>query len=414
MNIDDLKNSPWYAELMDEISDTLTRMNNGDSAGDSHRSHELESIDRKKKGWTKSLSDPDLPDELRNEIKKEYEQVTAREKQLKSEMQRLENREQFVEEILDPNLVVDCLNRLDEVLAGNNATAGNLELSLHIDDIQCFDDGQVKMRLCHLGVFPQCVELFRMELASREEAGTDQDDADPNRGAQIKQRRRAKLRVDEFGPEENDRHTAAEFATDPYRFSELGDEWFEVIDFQVPDKKPWYEIHAEEVYLRRQESNLSFDKLAKEFGVSGPTASDACKYYLKTHPESTDHARQPLGKKRPPKFDLSEFGNEARVLWVSGWSKLKLADKFGCSSPTIDKALNWSYEQDGLPVPSKADLEREKSIKMRALYDAGASLAEIASEMKISDVTVRKYLKMSFKAEGKSMPDLRKRSPESE
>lgn len=38
------------------------------------------------------------------------------------------------------------------------------------------------------------------------------------------------------------------------------------------------------------------------------------------------------------------------------------------------------------------------------------SLAEVAATMNVSDVTARGYLRASFAAEGKPMPDLRRRN----
>ncbi len=47
--------------------------------------------------------------------------------------------------------------------------------------------------------------------------------------------------------------------------------------------------------------------------------------------------------------------------------------------------------------------------KAREMLDKGAKLDEIAVGLKISDITVRKYLRGSFAAEGQSMSDLRRR-----
>ena len=117
----------------------------------------------------------------------------------------------------------------------------------------------------------------------------------------------------------------------------------------------------------------------------------------------------PRGGQRPPEFDLSKFGHEARALWEAGWSKLKLAEKFGCSSPTIDKALAWAYEQDGMRMPTQSERKRLQVARARAMLDEGHSLEEIAHTLAVSDVTARKLLNMSFEAEGRPMPDLRRR-----
>ncbi len=187
----------------------------------------------------------------------------------------------------------------------------------------------------------------------------------------------------------------------------LDDEWFEEYEFDVPEKLGWYQIHAEEVFLRRQETKFSYGKLAEEYGMTRPTIGNAINYYPKTHPEATDNVVLQCGGKRPPKFDLATFGDEARELWEAGWSKLKLAKKFGCSAPTIDKAMEWSYAKDGMSLPTKAQREILTTELARTLLDEGNTFNEISKNMGISDVTARRYLKMSFEAEGKTMPDLR-------
>jgi len=207
----------------------------------------------------------------------------------------------------------------------------------------------------------------------------------------------------------------AEFAADTDRFAGLSDDWFWTDEFQIPDKPPsWVAENAEGVFLRRQEAKLSHGNLAAEFGVSKPTIGAAIKHYLATHPDAKDEVNLASGGARPIKFNIELFADEARQLWESGWSKSELAEKYGCSTPTIDKALALAYEQSGLPMPTRKDRQSMKNAEARQLLDAGRSLDEIAEALKVSDVTARKYLKASFAAEGKAMPDLRRRRGEQE
>ncbi|MBN69888.1 MAG: hypothetical protein CME32_11500 [Gimesia sp.] len=408
MDIDSLINSHWYPVILSEIQQEMNKLLKNDSDSESSLLHELERIADQKKGWMISLSDPNLPQSIRDEIHKDYQQVENREHDIKLHLERRQKREQYMAELLKPELVLECLNRLDEVLAGENVTRGNLELSLHIDRIECFTDGHVKMKLCRLGPLPQCVE-FITHNSSITESETHSGKIDRSEH-QATPRRRARLRVESIGPEGKELETAAAFVSDPERFSGIGSEWFEEIEFDVPDEKHWYQIYASEVFHRRQEAKLPYAKLAKEYGVTTPTVRAAVLHYLDTHPDAKDNVKLQCGGKRPPKFDLSKIGPEARVLWESRWSKLKLAEKFGCSPPTIDKALEWSYAQDGLSMPTKEELQNAIATRARNLLDEGKSLEEISNIMDCSDVTVRRYLKMSFEAEGKTMPDLRRKS----
>lgn len=408
MNIDSLINSQWYPVIKQEIQQELENMFKNDSGRVDSLFHELESISNQKKGWRISLADPSLPQSIRDEIHMDYQRAECREGDIQIQIERRQKREEYMAELLNPDLVVESLNRLDEVLAGENATRGNLELSLHIDRIECFTDGHVKMKLCRLGSIPQCVEF--MKYNSIDSEGVADSDVIDRQEHQATPRRRAKLRVESIGPESKELDTAAVFATDPERFSGLGPEWFEEIEFDVPHEKHLYQICASEVFHLRQEKELSYAKLAKVFGVTPPTVRAAVEYYLETHPDAKDNVKLQCGGKRPPKFDLSKIGPEARVLWESRWSKLKLAKKYGCSPPTIDKALEWSYAQDGLPMPTKKELQKAISTRVRKLLDEENSLEEISDIMDCSDVTARRYLKMSFEAEGKAMPDLRRKS----
>ena len=145
------------------------------------------------------------------------------------------------------------------------------------------------------------------------------------------------------------------------------------------------------------------------FGVSKPTIRAAIQCYLTEHPDAKDEVNLASGGARPVKFDIEKFADEARQLFENGWAKLKLAEKYGCSTPVIDKALALAYEQVGLPMPTREDRQNIKSAKARRMLDGGHSLDEIAEALKVSDVTARQYLKASFATEGKAMPDLRSR-----
>tara|TARA_E500000305_G_scaffold78256_2_gene63903 strand:- start:478 stop:1716 length:1239 start_codon:yes stop_codon:yes gene_type:complete len=411
VDIDSLINSHWYPVILNEIQQEMDELLKNDSDRENSLLHEIERIADQKKGWMISLSDPNLPQSIRDEIHLDYQRAESRERDIKLQLERRQKREEYMTELLDPELVLESLNRLDEVLAGENATRGNLELSLHIDRIECFTDGHVTMRLCRLGPLPRCIEFMKHNSSNSEGKGQpDTFDGPPVH--QGTPRRRAKLRVESIGPEGKELESAAAFATDPERFTGIGPEWFEEIEFDVPHEKHWYQIYASEVFHRRQEKELSFAKLAKKFGVTPPTVRAAVEYYLETHPDAKDNVKLQCGGKRPPKFDLSKIGPEARVLWESRWSKLKLAKKYGCSPPTIDKALKWSYAQDGLSMPTKEELQKAIATRARKLLDEEKSLEEICDIMDCSDVTARRYLKMSFEAEGKTMPDLRRKSTE--
>ncbi len=247
------------------------------------------------------------------------------------------------EQLVRPEQVVDRLEHLAEVLAANNPTRGNLELSLHIDRITCFRNDRVTLRTCKLGVIPDLVQ--RVSSSAVRPSDNSNVNTKPS-----KARRRGKLRVVEDDGEV-DLHAQANYIADTDRFIGLGDEWFWTDEFRIPESSSWTADHAEAVFRRRQESRFSYATLASEFGVTAPTIGAAIRSYLAAHPGERDEVCLQRGGKRRPTFDLSQFADEARRLWIEGWSKERLAKKYGCSAPTVGKAIAYSYAKDDLPVP---------------------------------------------------------------
>jgi biotin operon repressor len=179
----------------------------------------------------------------------------------------------------------------------------------------------------------------------------------------------------------------------------------------VPEREEsWAVANSEAVFKRRQEGKLSLEQLSEEFGRSKPTLSAAIKTYLKDHPEEVDAVKLPVGGKRPKKFDLAAIGEKARTLWIAGWSKERLAAKFGCSAPTVHKAIAFVYARDGLTMPTRQETRSSRTTSARDLHNQGLSLDDIAATLNVSDVTARQLLRESYAAQGKPMPDLRRRS----
>ncbi|MEX0585660.1 MAG: hypothetical protein WD176_03385, partial [Pirellulales bacterium] len=301
--------------------------------------------------------------------------------------------------------VIERLDYLDEVLAVNDPTRGNLELSLHIDRIICGRNGTVTLRMCKLGIMPDSIGLLSTPVVKPPVKGLDDKAGKPK---SPKARRRGKLRVvEEHGT--TDLRAQASFIADPDRFVGLGDEWFWIDEFSIPESSSWSADNAEAIFRRRQESRLSYAKLAEEFGVTSPTIGAAIRHYLNTDPGERDAVILQRGGKRRPKFDLSKFAEEAQRLWIDGWSKEKLAKRYECSAPTVGKAIAYAYAQEGLPMPTRGEARRGKVLEARRLLDEGNALEAIVAKMKVSDVTARQLLRESFQSEGKPMPDMRRR-----
>lgn len=404
MNLNMIESSKWFQEIVGEIKAELKKLNESGYNVIPALESEKKDLEEKQEGWLLSLSKRDLSHTLRSALEQKIEEATQGIQQIEYKIELLVAKQKIQDQIIDPGQILERLKNLDQVLQSGNASLVHIELAQHIDKIVCFPDKRVFLRACRLGALtealPHLTEVLDTELTCMETKTND---------GRIRPRRRARLKT-EYDSTREDLESLAYWVSDPNRFEGLDDRWFEEIEFDVPHEKHWYQIYASEVFHRRQEANLPYAKLAKEFGVTSPTVRAAVLHYLDTHPDAKDNVKLQCGGKRPPKFDLSKIGPEARVLWESRWSKLKLAEKYGCSPPTIDKALEWSYAQDGLSMPTKEELEKAIATRARNLLDEGKSLEIISDIMDCSDVTVRRYLKKSFEAEGKTMPDLRRKS----
>ncbi len=389
----------WVSELIAEVRCGLETRLERDPDRRPMLENESKDIDSKVDGWTETLSKKDLSSLVRNQIEQQLNLALERKQKIGVELEMRANAIQHVSKVLDVNMVIDRLGYLAQVLAGGNASDMNEQLAKQIESLAVHPDGTVVMRTNRLGVFEGASEM----LAGSGELSTKQD-SEPGDYTICP---RALSRRRTTGPAETSKLAKPSGVIE--RMVALPDKWVDEAIFSMPTENSFAKKHGEEVFLRRQAGKLSFVKLADEFGVTPPTCRAALKYYLETHPAVTDGVKLRPGGKRPAKFDVSMFGGETRALWEVGWSKLKLAKKFACSTSTIDKALVWAYKQDGLPVPARTDTKGAKITAARAALDGGQSLDEIAKMLKVSDVTAREYLRESFAAEDKPMPDLRSR-----
>lgn len=400
MDRNERKLPPWLPGLMDQVAAGLENL-----TADKHDQRpaweqELRQIEENIQGWNASLAKPKLPDAVRDAVEKQWAAALERKAEIEAELAQLLHDGVQAEQLVEPDQVAHRVERLADVLAANDPTRGNLELSLHIDRITCFRDDRVRLRMCKLGIIPDAVEMLAASVVK-------QPVNDNAKAGAARARRRGKLRVVEDDAEV-DLRAQADFVADVDRFAGLGDEWFWIDEFAIPASSSWASENAEQVFRRRREARLSYAKLADEFGVTPPTIGAAIRLYLATHPDEQDIELQ-RGGKRKPKFDLAAIADEARQLWIDGDSKEKLAKKYGCSAPTVHKAIAFAYEREGLTMPTRAEARHAKIAEARRLLDADMQLDEIAAAMKVSDVTARGYLQESFATEGKTMPDLRQR-----
>lgn len=388
----------WLPEIIEQVSANLELLNSGKQDRRPALEAELLDLEGKSQGWLLTLGEAKLPLKVREQILAAWNASVERQQAITADLAELEQVDRQADTLVDAEQITSRLARLDQVLATNDPTRGNLELSLHIDRITCFRDERVQLRLCKLGIMPDAVELLTPPVVKSA-------DKEPPTGVKSRARRRGKLRVID-DEEDVDLRSQADFVADVERFAGLGDEWFWIDEFTIPPTSSWASDNAEIVFRRRQETRFSYAKLAAEYGVTAPTIGAAIRCYLAAHPDATDIQLQ-RGGKRKPKFDLAKTGPEAKQRWLAGETKEKLARHFNCSLPTLDKALAFAYRQEGLTMPTRAMSRAAKVAEARRRLDCGETLEQIAAALDISDLTARAYLQASFVAEGTSMPDLR-------
>jgi hypothetical protein len=406
----------WLPGLVAQVQQVFQELDKKSPDLRSALNHERQQIENQCAGWSQSLANPTLSSGVRTEIEAQYSDAVARRAEIDTDLQEQEFIGVRNQELIERAPILDRLQRLDQVLAENNPTLGNLELSQVIDRIVCRSDRKVVLRMCKLGLLPEAIDV----LATEPNGEVPPSDSAPTKKPKTKPRRRTRLRT--VGAENGtDARALADFVADPQRFSGLGDEWFWIKSFQVPEPKtPWYIANAEAVFCRRQESKLSFDKLAVEFHTTDTTIRAAMKHYLDAHPDERDSVDLPHGRGESRTVDVEPHMAEVRRLFDDGYSKLALAKKFNWPTSAVDRALKLSYAKEGKRVPTKEERRQQQIDRARQLYkdqlkkgkvslaDKGkVSLADIARALHVSDITARDYLRESFKAQGEIMPDLR-------
>jgi hypothetical protein len=203
-------------------------------------------------------------------IEKDLEAAVVRQQEVERQLAEVDALHRQAGTVADAQQVVDRLNRLAEVLAAQNPSRTNLELSLHIDAIRCYQDGRVVVRTCKLGALAGSADLL-----ARPQDASPQDPVSVDEATVAKPRRRAVRRVAADGGNQAELQAAAHQAADVDRFAGLGPEWFWDDVLHVPRKTCWSEEHAEVVLAQREETGWSLAKLAEHFGRSIPTVRRA-------------------------------------------------------------------------------------------------------------------------------------------
>jgi DNA invertase Pin-like site-specific DNA recombinase len=334
---DELASKAWYADLVRIITSEIEQ-DNGDQVAvitklkQTHESHE-----HQLHGWTRTLADPDLPDEIRRHIYADYPVVQEKARDIAIQIQKLESCVSSYENLISPDEVHRKMQQLADVLEGENASRLNIELSQHIDRIECLADGQIRLRLCRLGLAPALADIVNLDFP---EEATDFEEQQTI----ITPRKRTRRQIITGEPPTEELKQLTSWSTDPGRYSHLPPKFFEEHHFQIPVKEHWYQKNKNAVAEKRKEG-LNIEELAANFGCSVPTIRRTLDYAKQTDPEL---ARLPV--KRPRRRWHEDHVQEVLLLLQQGLGILKISEQLGKSEPTIRKAIEFASSQ-GMIAP---------------------------------------------------------------
>ncbi|MBW3600713.1 MAG: hypothetical protein KY475_26045 [Planctomycetes bacterium] len=334
MDITELESTEWFQTLRAEVERELLRLRHEQHDRRPAFDAEMKQLESQIRGWTQSLGNPGLDSSVRSTIEASLQQALERKREIEVALSEQQAADAVATAILDPQQILDRLDRLSEVLAKNNPTRGNLELSLHIDKIVCSADGRVVLRTCRLGAIADAVELFRTDDQS---VGSESSIAPAAEDRRVQPRRRTRLRVEDGDGKGDDLHALAHWATDPDRFAGLPECWFEEHTFEASANVGWAEEHAADV-ARLRIAGMTQEQLAEHYHRSIPTIREALRHAAEL-PEFAGRLPKKLPRRRWHKDHAKEVLEAAAEMSVP-----QLAEHFDKSEPTIRKALAFTQQ----------------------------------------------------------------------
>lgn len=341
----------WFPELLHMIQEEMKRYEADEPDRAAADAQELKDLDRQLTGWALTLGDPQLPAVVRTDITTNYERVKNRRLQLEQSIAAARALELHTGRTLDPGKVIGQLRELADVLAGHNPTLGNLELSRHIERIDCFPDGRVEMRGTFLGLFDGAVELLsRDDVVPAEGPETTA----PNRFESVVPRRRGRLRVPNLSADTTAASGGVDTALDPERFTGLPEPFFWSETIVIERTASWAEANAAEV-VRLRAGGLTIERIAAHFGKTPPTIRSALRIGIAAQPQ------QVLPKKIPRGCWAQEHADEVMSLKRQGMSTDELATHFTKSDTTIRAALKHAEETSAVRRHSVPAVDADKA-----------------------------------------------------
>jgi transposase len=337
----------WFPEITEKVRVDLDRRQRERPLEAQEVRKQILAIEERLAGWTMSLGNPSLPAAARAAIEAGYEKAVGEKDDLQERLAQKASQEQRLKTTLNPDEVIDALRRLDEVMVGANASLTNIELAKHIACIQSDPDGRVILRGTFLGVFEGGVDLLSQDPSPQTDSV-----AEAGGNGRVRPRRLARRRtgcVNELLGRREEGFADAQPGLAPGRFEDLPAEFVWEEPLVLPSKTCWAEENAKAVldYLLANPS-LSLNQIAKHFDTSRPTVSHALSIADPTGTATVSLLRTiaPRGVANFQKL-VEPIGED----FAAGMGVMAIAEKYGVSYPTVDKALDEWHAKRGLKRP---------------------------------------------------------------
>ena len=328
------KTPEWFPEMMLAVEEELKRRRADEPDRAAAAEQEVKSLERQLSGWMQTLGDPNLDAMLRNDIQENYKNANNRRHELQQALAGDKALEKHAERVLDSRKVVEQLHKLDEVLAGSNASLCNIELSRHVEGVDCFPDGRVLMRGTYLGLFEGAVALL-----SRDDHAPPKAPAVTSRGFDaVVPRRLTRRRAANLSADSKEVGGGLPQALDPERFAGLHDGFMWKEPLVIEKKLSWAEANAAEV-VRMRTQGLTVEELTQYFDMTPPTIRSALKKGLEAQSDMQLPRKMPRGRWH------EDHADEVMKLKKEGLGTNQLVERFGKSDTTIRAALKHAEEK---------------------------------------------------------------------
>jgi hypothetical protein len=181
-----------------------------------------------------------------------------------------------------------------------------------------------------------------------------------------------------------------------------------VIDYKEPSP---FEAEAERAKAL-YDQGLRNSQIAATLGRGRNWVTKLLKRWFEAHGSTMPDGRRrrsTLTTERTAAPLYQQIAEQAKGLWDAGLADLQIAERLGCSPPTVVAAVAFWYQSRGLAAPSHGDRRAALVDRMLVLYDAGRMVKEIAAEVGMCSRSVTVLLRERFAALGRPMPDGRTR-----